>query len=383
MKKLMGLLGVVFLLFESVAWAEPDVTVSGYILTHFEQYLNDEGTYSIVDAGGGDYQAQGKDGFNAFQITRIYLTFNGKLTENISASVTTDVRADSDGYRSLYAKYAFVEFRDLVPGQKIRFGLQDPPWGGYIDGNYSRYRMIDQSFYSYWGTFSTADFGVSMLGDFFNKKLLYHIAVLNGEGLKGAEKDQFKEYVGRLSLDLGSKDKFRIYPSIGYSTHRYNDSSDFKDDVVMAGVGMDYWKIHLAGEYIQGTKTLKTGEYPLVGGVWPSGAVDAIKVIDAGSLLTADKDINYGGFGIYLDVKLTDKLNAFARYDLYDPNLDSDFDKDAQSMWYAGVCYHPWNNVWLSLDYRQSDFQELDIDGDGIKELKPVQVLYTHWKIAY
>jgi len=382
MKKLMGGLVVIFLLGASLAQAEPDLTVSGYILTHFEQYLNDEGNYSIVDAGGGDYQASGADGFNAFQISRIYLTFNGKLTENIIASVTTDVTT-AEGFRTLYAKYAYVEIRDLIKGQKIRFGLQDPPWGAYIDGNYSRYRMIDQSFYSYWGTFSTADFGVSMLGDFFDKKLQYHIAVLNGEGLKGAEKDQFKEYVGRLTLDLGSEDKFRIYPSIGYSTHRYNDSSNFKDDVVMAGVGMDYWRIHLAGEYIQATKTLASGDYPLVPGILPKGTLEAIKVIDAGSLLSAPKDINYGGYGIYLDVKLTDKLNAFARYDLYDPNQDSDFDKDIETMWYTGICYHPWNNVWITLDYRQSDFQEPDLDGDGNDELKPVQVVYTHWKIAY
>jgi len=29
------------------------------------------------------------------------------------------------------------------------------------------------------------------------------------------------------------------------------------------------------------------------------------------------------------------------------------------------------------------NFQELDLDGDGIDELEPEQIIYTHWKIAY
>lgn len=375
----------VLLLWATMISAEPAVSVSGYILADFNQYINDEGKYSIV-LDGTDYKAEGPESFDEFRITRVYLTFKADWNERLSTNVTTDVKTDTDGFRRLYLKYGYVDIKNLWPNSTVRFGLQDPPWGAYIDNELSRYRMIDSAFYNFWGFFSTADFGLGVLGSAFDDHFKYHLAVLNGEGYGGIETDRFKEYVGRLTFDFGSADTFRIYPSIGYSTHRYNDDDNFKDDVMMAGLGIDFLsRFHIAGEYLQGTLTMPAGSYPLVRGVWPSGATDMIAATagpDDG-VLTEDKDVRYGGYAVYLDIKLVDKLNLFGRYDQYDPNMDSDYDRDGEYMATGGICYHPWDPIWITLDYRQIGYQEPDPDNDGKDELKPQQIIFTHWKIAY
>jgi len=384
MKKVMYISAMILLAWATVIKAEPSVNISGYILANFQQYLNEEGKYSAV-LDGTDWVDEGPNGFDEFQLTRAYLIFQADWNEKLSTNVTTDIRTDSDNVRRLYVKYAYVDLKELWPNSKIRFGLQDPPWGSYIDTGLWRYRMVEQAYANYWGTLATYDFGLGVMGSLLDKKLLYHLAVLNGEGGSGIETDRFKEYTGRLSLDFGSPDTFRIYPSIGYSTHRFNDDEDFKDEVMLAGLGMDFWKIHLGAEYNQGILTMTQGSYPLVRGVWPSGATSLIAAT-AGSdngVLTEDKDVKFGGYAVYTDIKLADKLNLFGRYDLYDPNTDSDYDRDGEYMWTAGICYHPWEPIWITLDYRQNGFQQSDPDNDGEDELEPVQIVYTHWKIAY
>ena len=362
--------------------AKEQVNISGYILAHYEQYLNEEGKYQVEETGG-DYQLEGRGGYGAFQITRAYFTVKADLSDKLKVRLTSDVYTDEDGLSRVFLKYAYVEIRRVIPAHKIRFGLQSPPWGGYIEQNYWGYRLVDQAFFDYWKFFSTADFGVGILGELWEGKINYQLAVLNGEGYKKIEQDQFKEYVGRISLDLGKPDKFRIIPSLGYSSHRWNDSDKFKDEVLMAGLGMDFWRIHLAGEYLQGVYTLPAGEYPMIGGRFPEGAVSALEASSPDKLLNENKDIDYGGWAVYFNLSLPYQLNVFGRYDFYDPNLDSDYDNDAQEMWMAGICWHPHPSLWLTLDYRQMNFQELDLDGDGIDELEPEQIIYTHWKIAY
>lgn len=380
MRKLCLAALALMLLADAAVADEPIVSISGYILTDFQYYVNSDGKYSDV-SNGGNYEVKANSGFNTFEITRAYLTFNANLSEKISASLTTDLRTDSDGYRGIYAKFAYVEIKDLYPHSKLRFGLQSPPWN-ISDDDLWRYRMVEQGFYSYWGTFSTADFGVGLLGDVFDGKFKYHLAILNGEGYNHLETNRFKQYVGRLTLDLGSPDKFRFYPSVGYSSN-HQDVNDLKDDVLMAGAGIDLSRFHVAGEYFQGVYGMQKGEYPLVRGVWPGGAIDAIVASDSAGILTKDTDVNWMGWAIYADVKVADKFNIFGRYDLYDPNTKPRYDKDGELFWTAGIAYHPISNLWISVDYREQSFQQPDPDGDGDKELPPIQIVYTHWKIAY
>lgn len=360
---------------------EPKVSVSGYVLTDFVYYVNEEGQYS-EQLVSGDYALAANEGYNAFEITRGYLTFSAQLTDKVLASITTDLRTDSDGYRRIFAKFAFVEFRDLAPHTKIRFGLQEPPWA-FSDAELWRYRMVEQGFYSYWGTFSTADFGVSLLGDVLDGLFKYHFAILNGEGVSGIETERFKEYVARFTFDLGSADKIRFYPSAGYSSNHHGEQG-LRDEVFMTGAGLDLLgRVHLAGEYFQGIYGMEAGELPLVRGVWPAGALDMIEFADPALLLVDEKDVNFAGWAAYADIKLLDKLNLFGRYDLYDPNTDPDFDRDGETLWTAGIAYHPIDNLWVTLDYREFSFQEPDPDHDNDKELPSTRAVYTHWKIAY
>jgi len=381
-RTLLAIIGLLIISLPSARADEPAVSVSGYILTDFVQYVNTEGRYTIENQAG-DWQLKANKGYDAFEITRAYLTFSANLSEKVFASLTTDLYTNDDGYRTIFAKYAFVELRELYPHGKLRLGLQEPPWS-ISDSELWKYRIVEQGFYSYWGTFSSADYGVSLLGDFFDGLVKYHLAVLNGEGYSKIENASFKQYVGRITLDFGSADKFRFYPSIGYSSN-HREHADLKDNVLMAGAGLDVGgRFHLAGEYFQGIYTMEEGDFPLVRGRWPEGAVDAIAAASGDSaLLTEDKDIDFMGWAIYGELKLWDKLNLFGRYDLYEPNRDSDYDRDGELMWMAGICYHPIDNLWMTIDYRENSFQQPDPDDDGEQELPPSRMIYTHWKIAF
>ena len=83
--------------------------VNGVIFGHWGMDLSEEAHYA-----------------NEFDIDRVYLSARRKLGDSLAIRVTTDVAREKDQPEDekirLYLKYAYLEWKDALPGVKFRFG---------------------------------------------------------------------------------------------------------------------------------------------------------------------------------------------------------------------------------------------------------------------
>jgi len=411
MKKAVFFMVLLVLFFPAIILAadQPKASVSGYILFHFEDYINGPGMYSIVPDNAKtptDYYRKSFSGYNDFKLTRTYVHFKVQPTDKMKIQLTLDSYQDQNfdssknktgGYYYIYVKYGFLQY-DWRPEVKARVGLVQYPWAEYIYNNVWPYLMMERGYFTYWGIFSTADFGGSVFGSLLDDHLQYTAAIFNGGGYKAVETDKNKEYLGMLLFQAGQKNKVNgsiasIYSHQTMGTHNNAgenwDKEGKNDTVAVGGVINAYW-LKLGGEYLYGAKTLRADTVNFLPEVdpkrYPEGYFSALKfgtradrLLDIGE----QKDVHYGGYAAYLVASLSDKIDLVGRYDFYDPNFSSKYDNDSVQMWMSGLVYKFPGGVQASVDYRQYDFEGQDPDDDDVNEATPMQVIYTHWKIPF
>ena len=110
----------------------PPTTVDGVIFAHWGMDLSDGENYA-----------------NDFNIDRAYLTARRKLGDSLAIRVTTDVAREKDQPEDekirVYLKYAYLEWKNALPGVKFRFGAAGTPLINYRD-SFVRHRYIRKSF---------------------------------------------------------------------------------------------------------------------------------------------------------------------------------------------------------------------------------------------
>jgi hypothetical protein len=157
---------------------------------------------------------------NEFQIGRAYLTAKGRPHEKLELRITTDIGrekaqsievADGSGgvvevevpedtsYRP-FLKYAWLEWKDALPGVKLRAGMVDTPFPGYYD-KFWDHRFASKAATDEFKVLDTADLGVAALGKHKDGLVDWHLAAINGAGYKNPDEDRTKAIQGRFTLD--------------------------------------------------------------------------------------------------------------------------------------------------------------------------------------
>ena len=186
------------LLLSSTAFAQDDasapVTVSGVVFSHFGVELSNE---AATD----------------FDVDRVYLNFRKKIGDDFGVRVTTDVGRidDEDGKLRLYLKYAYAEWRDVLPGATLRFGAAGMPFPGYYDAFWG-HRYVAKAFTDANKLLNTSDFGLHALGTIGDGHADWQLSIVNGEGYGAAEADTDKAIVGRATFDALSSSESGSLP---------------------------------------------------------------------------------------------------------------------------------------------------------------------------
>lgn len=167
------------------AQTTPTVTVSGLVYAQYQYLASDT-----------------LDHYNAFDVTRAYLTAQGVFPHGVAARITGDVFRAADGSIDYRLKYAYFQWRptDKAPVD-FRFGQTQTPWLDWQEGMYV-YRFEGTMPMERAGYITSSDLGLAM--DFFSKDQAFNgsVGVYNGEGYHGAESGQHKDVEARASLRL-------------------------------------------------------------------------------------------------------------------------------------------------------------------------------------
>ena len=163
----------------------------------FKGYMVNE-YYSVLSHHVEDFE-----GNHGFWFRRIYLTYNGDITDGVSMRLRYEMNSPGDFSSSstldAFVKDAYLSFK--LGGQSMKVGIQSPPTFDTIEGIWG-YRALEKTPLDLLKLRSSRDFGISMKGNLDSaKKATYIIMYGNGSSNK-AETNQGKVFYGFLSFQL-------------------------------------------------------------------------------------------------------------------------------------------------------------------------------------
>ena len=291
----------------------PQIKSGALIFAHYGVDLSEQPT---EDHSEGDPRP------NEFDIDRVYLDFKTKIDDTFSARITPDVGRTNDKKLELFLKYAFLQVK-ASDDIKLRFGSAGTPQVGFSD-NFWGQRWLAKSFTDQEKILSSADIGAHALGKHADGLFSWSAALINGEGYGNPEVDTDKAAQARLTVDPLHGDiklPISVFASRDVFTHEDIDPTT----TLVASIGFAQEYINVWGEYVTDT----TGDL--------------------------------GGAGVSTNViaKIPDLFNVIARYDMWDP--DTETDVDAHATIRAGLTKDFAKKISAGLIYEQTR-EETDMD---------------------
>jgi hypothetical protein len=268
-----------------------------------------KGKADSLNRGGSNQYTGIPENRNAFQIRRIYLGYDYNISQKFSAELLLAAEngaasgdALTDNKLAFYVKLANLRIKDVWKGTDLVLGQiatpgfslsSDPIWG---------YRSIEKTIIDIRGT-PSYDLGAALQGKFdpATRNFGYDVMVGNGTGAK-PEGDKYKWFYG----DIWGKflDK-KLYINF-YADYQRMASID----------GLQHSRNMFKGFVAYTVPAFTIGV---------EGFINNLKNdIQAAQISTSDVDVltvKAKGISIFAHAALVkDKLNAFARYDAFNPD---------------------------------------------------------------
>ena len=265
------------------------------------------------------------ENFNSFGFNRWYTTVKADLSEKLNFRGTTDVKLNDTGY-SFIIKYAYLDWQ-MSPAFTLRAGIQQTGWQNYVNKVWG-YRGIAKSMAQYQGHLSMADLGASLTADLPKQSGELSVGVLNGQGYRAAEANQFKDVVGRVRLTPFKSGGGALAPlEVGGHAY-YGSNTDGSDRHRWGGlVAYNGDAVTLALNY----DARKDGETTAAG-------VSSFGSLGLGTV---------SGVGAFSLVGLVDF------YSVETPNADGEEIRTV-----VGLAYAPTDAVTVSFDYQQDQAED-------------------------
>jgi hypothetical protein len=254
----------------------------------------------------------GQKDAHGFQYRRIYFTVDYDLSDAIS----TRFRVEADGTEltdkgkiSPFIKDAYIKFKDVYKGSDVYVGMQstlgyemsEAVWG---------YRSIDKTQLDLRNILASKDIGVSLKGKIDDEGMFnYGIQYGNSSGPK-PEYDNNK----RLSA------VFQVKPAKNVQFSVYGEQNSFATDTTLTNFALfagysEKDNFSFGAEFFMSSKAKsfnKAGETDL-------------------------QSLNKLGFSIFGNYCFLPDFAVLLRYDMFDPNTDSDIKGDSRNYIVAGV----------------------------------------------
>jgi hypothetical protein len=330
------LITIAVALFATVAWAESFTPpeLSGTVFAHYGYDLTSKDE---------SYQ----EGANEFDIDRVYVNVMGAVTEKLHYRVTADVGREEDIYYTyelvyneqtqayelistrrtrrgrydFFAKFAYVDVRDVLPYHSIYGGMEKTPWVSYEDSIWG-WRVIRKSAMNDRGWENSSDLGFGVGGEFGNGLVQHHLTYTNGAGFDNPEGGLSGKAVSyRISLfPLVSNESLaglsvNAFVKMDNLGQKVPEGSP-KDPVQVFGglLGLEHEYVNFGGGYFmrsEGEDDEAAGTTKVDGNIMTAYATGHFRVSDGMT------------------------LHPLVRYDMYEPN--GEMDDDERTLIVGGV----------------------------------------------
>lgn len=335
------LLVCIILLFTSLVYSQEKTggKLSGVVFgDYFFKVSGDSSGFA------GQYTSYPKS-YQAFELRRVYLRYDHVISKDFSAQVTLESndKTSIGGKYGISVKTAFLEWKNLLPQASLYFGLSSTPTYSLSESVWS-YRSIEKNIIDFRGLGSSVDIGVSAKGTFDKKNNYgYFVMIGNGTGQK-FESNKYKKYYGSLYAK----------PVKGLTLEGYSDfepNAGDKNKITLKGFAGYQGSIFSIGvEAVQQTQK--------------KAVSDSIDAVPFG--ISAFAWVNLMKKSIHPENQQI--LNAFARFDYFDPDTKTDDAGFRENFITVGLDYMPVKdvhimpNVWITM---YSDKSTLKVKKDA------------------
>lgn len=288
---------------------KPSGKIWGYTFGDYAYKLHADS----AQRGNAQYSKLPKD-YNSFNFRRVYLGYDYQFTPNISSQLilahesgfeastsNTDILTDNN--RAVYIKAMNIRFKNVIPRATIVAGQQATPTFSTLTESVWGYRSIEKTIADMRGFSSSTDLGVGVFGKIGkNENVGYDVLVGNSNGAK-LENNNFKKIYTSLYAYFFDK---KLVIQGNYE----HDRSALKP------VPQDISNFKAFAAYKTSSTTI---------------GVEAFRQLKTNNTL-ADSvytDVAPAGISFYITQQLTkNKLNFFARMDLYNPDIKFNSNKN-------------------------------------------------------
>ncbi len=346
-------------------------------------------TYLDYSNGYGPFDGGKEQGKSYFSVTRAYFNFKKKITPWLSFRFTPDLHGGNGDDYDLRIKYAYAQFRlpnfGFLTDLKMEFGQGHFPWLDFEE-HINPYRMQGTMAREFFGTFNSADRGVSIAGNLggklekaYVKQLTTHypiynhyigkygtfwISYMNGSGYHSREVNQNKAFEGRITLRPFGTHTTGALPLAGLQfsyffirgegakgdgPFRMPEDPDYNVDLFQVSYQHPWFVFYVQYSTSEGNNA----------GKW---------VVDTNGDGVGDTELETECWSVFADVVLpvfNEKLHLFGRYDHFDPNDGERFwdgtqwvsdSGDEADHYMVGLAYYLTGKNILMLNFEWIDY---------------------------
>lgn len=284
----------------------------GYVFGDYFFKIVGDSTSSLTQ-----YSSYGNS-YQAFELRRVYLGYDYTFSSKFSSSFLLEGNDKilTNSRHGIFIKSAFLEWKAF---DNINFAIglvPTPTWSWALNEKEWSYRSIEKTIIDMRGLGIASDLGIASRGR-FDEKGNYGFAFMIGNGsAQRPEFNKYKKYYGTLYAKLLKNFQAEIYAD-------YEPISSEKSRTTMKIFASA--RFHKFTFGVEGVSQARKNEISPGINVNPFGVSTFIR----GNLISGKREI----------------LNAFLRYDFYNPDLNNDSSSYRENFFCAGFDYMPDDNV--------------------------------------
>jgi len=317
---------------------------SGYMFgDYFYNVARDSGIAAIPRAATG-----GEKSYQAFQLRRIYFTYDNDISEHFFSRFRLEadqVSNTTDGKIGVAVKDAFLRWKEIFQGSDLVFGIQ--PTSAYdVSEAAWGYRSLEKTIMDLRGIVPSRDLGAALKGKLDNSGTFgYWVMVANGAGNK-PETDKYKRYSLMLSAKPVQNLQVTLYGDYigaGNRTNPYSTSTpkaSVSNAAVTSALFVGYTQ---PGDFSVGVEGFLQSTM--------NGFNDATT--------QSLKSANVIGFSVFGSVSVATDIALVGRYDFFDPNSNSNSKGDSRNYFIGSVAWKPDKNVSIMPNVLVETYEKL------------------------
>ena len=312
---------------------QPAGKISGaFFVDYYYNFLrdNDFETFSNTALGG-------EKGVNGFQIRRIYLTydyrFNSSLTtrlrlESDEANFTSNLGGDKANKFSMFIKDAYLNW-SYSEGHNLILGIQPTPAFEASESNWGN-RYIEKTIMDLRKVAPSRDLALSLKGKIDAGGRLKYWVMYGNNSAGNPEEDKYKRYFMHLE----------VLPLANFNMTIYGDYQSREDIDNFFVEGATLSNNIMTSAIYAGYKV--KDQFSVGMEVYFRTVQNGFQMADA---YTDSKGFGLSLFGTY---HFSQKVNAFGRFDNFEPNSHETATGDRRQLIITGLAYRPTSQLTIS-----------------------------------